>query len=597
MKQRHVVVLAAALTLLVSAPVWGYQLSFQPRVTFGVEYTDNVFLDPDQPPVIPLADGETVAGPPDAEIPPEPLPVIEPESDLIFLTAPGFTLEMIGQQTGLALDYDFGYTGYDEFSENDSWRHSLALSAWRQLTRTTRLEFSNSFLYTEDPLGARTFEVTAEPEAAAPDEAPADAEAAAPPPEATDITPTDPTTLRSREPYWVNTSDILVTRQFGPDSEYFLGFAYSARRDDSFDGEDSDIYTPRAGITYWFNQFWGAELEGSYDYGEYDISPDIRNWDARLRVTRRISRRLDTFFEYEHHVVDQRLNLSAIADELAAARAEAEAEAAAAAEAAAEAQARAEAEAEAARERGEEVEAAPEPVEIPEPGPIPTPPEVLELIENERLTLEDYQVYNPEIGLTWAVRDDLSLTASAGFFYYDPDIFDSYSGFSGLLDVTKTFRRGSATIYGSTGYNAGFDTRADLGPSEYYEAGIAGTYQLTRYIAVNAFASYRQDKYPEDQGALLVETLASPAADLPAETEPATEAEPLEFEPVVVVDRTDDSYGAGLGMTYAPLTWLSCNLNYAYRRVDSDAPEDEYEENRVTFYLTLTTPRPWRREY
>jgi hypothetical protein len=103
---------------------------------------------------------------------------------------------------------------------------------------------------------------------------------------------------------------------------------------------------------------------------------------------------------------------------------------------------------------------------------------------------------------------------------------------------------------------------------------------------VAASASFRQDDYPEDQEGLAV----GAETEAPEEGEEDTETE-------TVVERTDDLFGAEIGLTYSPLTWASCNLNYRYRNLESDDPEDEYEENRVTFYITLTTPRPWQRAY
>ncbi len=78
---------ASLIIFLMATPALGYQLTFQPRISVGVEYTDNVFLDPDNI----------------GEISDEP--GLEPESDFIFVTAPGFTAEMLGQLKGLSLSY------------------------------------------------------------------------------------------------------------------------------------------------------------------------------------------------------------------------------------------------------------------------------------------------------------------------------------------------------------------------------------------------------------------------------------------------------------------------------------------------------------
>ena len=210
---------------LTATSALGYQLTFQPRISVGVEYTDNVFLDPDNI----------------GEIPDEP--GLEPESDFIFVTAPGFTAEMLGQLKGLSLSYDFGYSKYNEFSNSDSWRHNLDFSAWTEFARNMRLEFRNTFLYTEDPLGGRTFEVTVPPDSG---------------------TPADPTTVGSREPYWINTASLRFDHEFTQLRSYFLEFLNIHREDDYLLGSDSTVNIPRAGLTYWFGPDWGTEIEGSY---------------------------------------------------------------------------------------------------------------------------------------------------------------------------------------------------------------------------------------------------------------------------------------------------------------------------------------------
>ena len=245
MSPKNSFALVFSIVILTATSALGYQLTFQPRISVGVEYTDNVFLDPDNI----------------GEISDEP--GLEPESDFIFVTAPGFTAEMLGQQKGLSLSYDFGYSKYNEFSNNDSWRHNLDFSTWTEFARNMRLEFRNTFLYTEDPLGERAFEVTVPPDSG---------------------TPADPTTVGSREPYWINTASLRSDHEFGQLKSYFLEFLNTHREDDALGGSNSTVNTPRAGLTYWFGPDWGTEIEGAYTWGDYENAPDIKAWYSSLRV-------------------------------------------------------------------------------------------------------------------------------------------------------------------------------------------------------------------------------------------------------------------------------------------------------------------------
>ncbi len=452
----------------------GYQLTFQPRISVGVEYTDNVFLDPDN--IGELRDN----------------PDLKPESDFLFVPTPGFTAEVLGRRNGLSLDYDFGYSYYNKYSERNSWRHNANITAWTQFSRNKRLELRNSFLYTEDPLGSgRTFEVNIPPDS---------------------VAPADQTTLNSRQPYWVNTADLRYTQQFRQLGSYYLEFYNSVRNDDSLRGNSSIIYTPRAGVEYWFNPRWGASLDGEYSWGNYDNAPDVKQWYTSLRLIRRFSRQLDGYVAGTYRSVDQSGNLQ-------------------------------------------------------------------DYLLTTRQTLEDYKVYDMQVGVTYRLSNRWSLDASGGAVYYDPDITESKTRFSGNLNLTRTFRRGSARVYGGTGYGQAFDTRSDLGPSLFYEAGISGDYQLTRYLTANAFISYRRDEYGTDQRILLGEEVNPDLPELPA---------------TAYEDRTDDSYGASVGLSYELKRWASCELRYNYFKRNSTLDINSYDENRVTFYVTVTTPRPWR---
>jgi len=468
--------LAAAVSFFLAAATsaFGYQLTFQPRISVGLEYTDNVFLDPDN--------AKDVNG--------NPLP--GPVDDFIYTTTPGFTAEMLSRRSGLSLDYDFTYAAYNDFTDQNNWRHSASLSAWTEFSRGMRLEANDAFIRTEDPLGgARNFEINR----------PADS-----------ITPQDPTTIRSREPYSENTASLRFTHQFGRENSYFLEYVNSIRADDDPEGDDSIEHLPSAGLTYWFGPRWGTEVQGSYEHSNFDINPDIRAWYASLRMIRRLSRRLEVFGQYRHRVVDQKGDLQ-------------------------------------------------------------------DLLTTTRRTLEDYKVYSPEVGMSYSISHDLAMEATAGFFYRDNDVTDSQSGFSGTFNLTKTLRRGSTRLYGAAGYGESLTSRSSLGPSKFYEIGVTANYEVIRNMQIDGFVSYRRDEYDEDQRLLLADAVA------PGAVGDLSQAD---------LGRDEDRYGAGIGMRYAFRTWLSCTLNYSYQRVNSTRDIDEYDENRATFFITLTPPRPWR---
>ena len=77
------------------------EIRLTPRLSAGVEYTDNVRLVPDNT-----------------------------ESDYITTVTPGITLEISGRPAGLTLDYAPSYVDYAEGTYEDYWGHAVNLDGW-----------------------------------------------------------------------------------------------------------------------------------------------------------------------------------------------------------------------------------------------------------------------------------------------------------------------------------------------------------------------------------------------------------------------------------------------------------------------------------
>jgi len=99
------------------------QLLFTPRATVTEEYNDNIDLDRKNK-----------------------------KDDFITTVTVGGTIELLGQVSGLRVTYEPGYSFYADYDEYNSWRHDLTGSAWHDFSRQTRLELTESFFYTKDPL-------------------------------------------------------------------------------------------------------------------------------------------------------------------------------------------------------------------------------------------------------------------------------------------------------------------------------------------------------------------------------------------------------------------------------------------------------------
>jgi hypothetical protein len=223
-------------------------VTFEPRISLGNMYTDNIDL---------TAEDE--------------------EHDFITALSPEINFSITEQFTNLSLFYSPTYASYLRFPENNTFRHDAALDFSRQITRTTRMEFSNGYRYTEDPL-SETVEADYD---------------------------RDTTVRQGREPYTTNTTNLSVINQLGPDNSIALDYEYSllSNRDPAI--EDSNHHRPAITMTYWLvpNRY-GTESEVSYTKRDFDVSENYNDISGRLRLIRRITPHFEIYAEYTHELTD-----------------------------------------------------------------------------------------------------------------------------------------------------------------------------------------------------------------------------------------------------------------------------------------------------
>ena len=64
----------------------------------------------------------------------------------------------------------------------------------------------------------------------------------------------------------------------------------------------------------------------------------------------------------------------------------------------------------------------------------------------------------------------------------------------------------------------------------------------------------------------------------------------IDIEP----ERTDSNLIAGLGLTYQVSQWVSSRIDYRFRLLDSTDEFRGFNENRISFNITVSPPRPYR---
>lgn len=234
----------------------GFQATFTPRFSITEEHTDNYFLNENKN---------------DPEY-----PDYYKKYEKITTISPGFTAQIQGKSSGAEISYDPSYAFHDEFSEDDTWRHSAQLSGWTDISRNNRLELNDSFMSTEDP-----------------------------------ISDVDPTIRRDRNLYYTNTASLGLTHQFGEADSINLGYEYSILENEAENIEDNARHIPSIGLTYWFvPRQSGFETNVSYTKAEFEISPpldasdDLYEWYGSARLFKSYTRHFEGFARYAHTAVD-----------------------------------------------------------------------------------------------------------------------------------------------------------------------------------------------------------------------------------------------------------------------------------------------------
>jgi len=254
MKTKIFSIIATCAILLFTSPSFAFQATFTPRISVNEEYTDNLFLSDENK-----------------------------EHDYITTVSPGFTAELLGKNIGATLSYDPGYTFYDRYSENDTWRHNARFSGWAEITKNTRLDVSDSFLRTEDPLteadivALRVKDATAQ---------------------------IDNTVRRDRQTYCTNSAKINLTHKFRENNSFNLGYTHYILENEDETIEDKESHNPSIGLIYWFSPHWGFDTDISYINAKFDTSDDYDEWKGTLKLLKKISRQLEGSVGYTHTTVN-----------------------------------------------------------------------------------------------------------------------------------------------------------------------------------------------------------------------------------------------------------------------------------------------------
>ncbi|HYX05333.1 MAG TPA: outer membrane beta-barrel protein, partial [Bacteroidales bacterium] len=255
MKSR-IILAAICIFFLTTSISFGYNLTFTPRLSVKGEYTDNVLLSEK-----------------DSAI----------QDDYITTINPGFTAELIGKKGDATISYDPSYAFYDQFDEFNGWRHSARFNGFYEMTKHTRLDARDNFLYTEDPI---RYDNLAEVRTEDP------------------TLPIDTSERKTRRVYTRNYASVGLNHQFGEYHSFSLGYSHNILSNDDPAYEDKQNHNASAGLTYWFGPKWGFDVNGSYKRGEFEVSDNVNEYQGSLSLLKRFGKHFTGHIRYSHLVVN-----------------------------------------------------------------------------------------------------------------------------------------------------------------------------------------------------------------------------------------------------------------------------------------------------
>lgn len=254
-RKRIIVLVVVAIFIWLSTSAHSAQLLLRPELIVSEEYNDNIFLSPDNE-----------------------------EDDFITSAGIGLTGQILGRTSGFELNYTPTFNSFAYNSDLNYWRHEARVQLNKSFSRNTRIELTDNYLETEDPLD-----------------------------ESQDFSPEDPTTgpgvdpdrlRRGRDRYRTNRASAVMTHQFGPRDNVSLAMRYNFHEDiDTYPGVRVEDYTelrPSLGLDYWFSQRWGMELDGYYSKRNYEERNDRNEYTGYLRLLHALNRNLSGYLEYRH---------------------------------------------------------------------------------------------------------------------------------------------------------------------------------------------------------------------------------------------------------------------------------------------------------
>ena len=207
--QNKACITSLALLLLLAQPCFAqYYFELVPGISLGEEYDDNIDLES-----------------------------TDEKSDYITTVSPSLSLSLLSEHTGLELFYEPTFVWYCKEDYNNTVRHSATLTFGQDLTQYLRLDLTNAYLKSEEPMEENVQGVR-----------------------------------HTRNPYQRNDASASLSYLFGPENELTVGFRHYLLENEDPAVDDGTISTPFATVAYLFNAKNGLAFE--YEFADARFSRD-----------------------------------------------------------------------------------------------------------------------------------------------------------------------------------------------------------------------------------------------------------------------------------------------------------------------------------
>ncbi|NIA19587.1 MAG: outer membrane beta-barrel protein [Xanthomonadaceae bacterium] len=244
MKEKQKIILVFLVLFFFIQPLYaGVQYHFNTSLSTGMEYDDNIYLDPDH------------------EV-----------DDWNFTVNPSISWQMMAEHAGLEITYQPGINSYVDDSSLNYISHNLTARANYQPWEYLELELTNHYLLSEDPLDDTTHD-NREGIIRGYDE------------------------RQGRNTFYRNDSSLRATYTFGADRLIDAGYRFGLLQNDDPTSEDSKEHALNGHLGFRFDEQNMIDLDYVFTRGLYEGPDDFSSHDVTSRYTYTFSPFLDVYGE------------------------------------------------------------------------------------------------------------------------------------------------------------------------------------------------------------------------------------------------------------------------------------------------------------